>query len=460
MHTDIFDLTIIGAGPGGYVAAIRAAQLGLKTALVEKNSYLGGTCLNVGCIPTKTLLHSSEWYYSVKTKGTDHGIDSSTLTIDLPTLMKRKEQVIQRLRGGIKQLIAKRGIEVFTGIGKIKGVGKVEVEGRTLTTKSIVIATGSIPLELPFLPFDGETVVSSEEALSFSKIPKHLGIVGAGAIGLELGCFWSRLGSRVTIVELLPQIAPSFDVDMAKVAERLLEEQGITFSLGTEVTGFHTGESTYLTTRKEGRENTVEADKILVAVGRRPQIAGFEELGISLEKGFIKTGKSFETSISGIYAIGDVISSGPMLAHKAEEEGVAVAEHLAGKAGHVNYEAIPNVIYTSPEMASVGLTEESCKKQKIEINVGKFPVAANGRAIASGTPEGLVKVVAHAKTDKLLGVQIVGAHASELIAVATTHLEYGGSSEDMARTVFAHPTLSESLKEAALGVEKRAIHAF
>lgn len=462
MADNTFDIIIIGSGPGGYVASIRAAQLGFKVAIIEKHSHLGGTCLNVGCIPSKALLYSTELYHTIAHKAATNGIIVKGLAPDVPALMTKKTQVVDQLRGGIKALLKANKIESIHGSGKIISPTQVEVDGKVLNTKNIIIATGSQVVELPFLKFDGKTVVSSDHAIAFDSIPEKIVIVGAGAIGLELGSVWSRLGSDVTIVELLPRVAITFDHEISKMAERIFKKQGMKFELDAKVTGIKTkGKSTILTAEKAGKELEFPADKIIVCVGRKPftEGLGLENVGVERDKlGRIITDDHFKTNIPGIFAIGDV-TDGPMLAHKAEEEGVALAEMIAGKAGHVNYDVIPNVIYTDPELASVGISEQEAKERGIEVKIGKFPFAANGRALASDAGEGIVKIIADAKTDKLLGVQIIGRHASELIAPAVAHMEYGGSSEDLARTVAAHPTLAEALKEAALAVEGRAIHA-
>lgn len=462
MAENTFDVIVIGSGPGGYVASIRAAQLGLKTAIIEKHSQLGGTCLNVGCIPSKALLYSTEIYHTIAHQSAANGIKVKGLEVDIPTMMAKKNQVVDQLRAGIKALMKANKITVFSGIGKIISPTQVEVGTQTLTSNNIIIATGSQSVELPFLKFDGETVVSSDNAIAFESVPKKIVIVGAGAIGLELGSVWNRLGSDVTIVELLPRIAITFDHEISKLAERIFKKQGIKFELDAKVTGMKkSGKNTILTAEKEGKPLEFPADKIIVCVGRKPYTEGLglETVGIERDKqGRIITDKNFKTNIPGIFAIGDA-TNGPMLAHKAEEEGVALAEILAGKAGHVNYDVIPNVIYTNPELASVGISEQEAKERNIAVKTGKFPFAANGRALASDAGEGFVKVITDAKTDKLLGVQIIGHHASELIAPAVAHMEYGGSAEDMARTVAAHPTLAETLKEAALACEGRAIHA-
>lgn len=466
MSTKSFDLIVIGSGPGGYVCAIRAAQLGLKTALIEKSKHLGGTCLNVGCIPSKALLHSTEMVHFTEHQAASHGIKTGKVSIELKDLMKKKSGVVDQLRQGVQALVKKRGIEIFAGTGSFSSKDTVVVSNgskqETLQAKNIVIATGSSPTELPFLPFDCKNIVSSDEAIAFDKVPKKLVVVGGGAIGLELGSVWSRLGSEVTVVEFLPNIAPTFDTEISKMAQRIFTKQGLKIETDTKVTGVKKdGKKLTLTAEKKGKNLHFEADKILVSVGRRPHTdkLGLDKAGIQTDKqGRISTDHHYHTGSGNIYAIGDV-TEGPMLAHKAEEEGVALAELLAGKAGHVNYDVIPNVIYTEPEIASVGIGEAQAKEKGIAVNCGKFPFAANGRALANDAPDGVVKVIACKETDKLLGVQVIGKNASELIAAAVTHMEYGGSAEDMARTVHAHPTLSEAMKEAAMAVEKRAIHA-
>lgn len=461
-----FDLIIIGSGPGGYVAAIRGAQLGLKTAIIEKDKNLGGTCLNVGCIPSKALLHSTEMYHFAGHGAEAHGIDLTNLSISIEKLMAKKDKTVDQLRGGVAHLMKANKIKVFSGLGMLAGDRKVRIKQKNdetlLTGKHIIIATGSSTIELPFLKFDGETVVSSDQAIAFDKVPAKMAVVGAGAIGLELGSVWARLGSQVDVIEFLPAVAPTFDKDVSKMAERLFKKQGLNFHLKTKVTGLKkTKGKNILTAEKDGKEIQFEADKILVAVGRKPYTdrLGLETVGITTdEKGRIPVDKHYKTSADGIYAIGDVIP-GPMLAHKAEEEGVACVERIAGQAGHVNYDVIPNVIYTEPEIASVGLTEAAAKEQGIEFKSGKFNFGGNGRAIATDATDGFVKVTACKKTDRILGVQVIGKGASELIASAVTHMEYGGSAEDLGRTIHAHPTLSEAMKEAALAVDGNAIHS-
>ncbi len=466
MPEDTFDLAVIGSGPGGYVAAIRAAQLGLKTAIIEKDKFLGGTCLNVGCIPSKALLHSTEMYHFAAHESSAHGINTGDVSMNIATLMKKKTGVVDTLRRGVETLIKKRKIAIFKGHGKLLGNGKIEIKGEKdseeIVARNIILATGSKVAELPFLKCDGKHVVSSDDAIAFECAPEKLIVIGGGAIGLELGSVWSRLGSDVMIVEFLPRIAATYDPDITQMAERIFKKQGMKIETAAAVTGVEIiGDQSIVSVDKKGKTLEFTADKVLLSVGRVPynEGLGLEDVDVSKDdRGRIITDESFRTNVEGIYAIGDTIE-GPMLAHKAEEEGVAAAEIIAGKAGHVNYKVIPNVIYTEPEMASVGISEEDAKEQNLEIRIGKFPLAANGRAIASGTTDGMVKVIADAVTDRLLGVQVISHNASELIAAAVVHMEYCGSAEDMARTVTAHPTLSESLKEAAMAVDKASIHS-
>lgn len=458
-----FDLIVIGAGPGGYVCAFRAAQLGLKVALVEKRATLGGTCLNVGCIPSKALLHASEHFAFMRDHAPEYGIKAAGLELDLPTFMKRKDAVVNKLVGGVGQLAKARKITVVQGTAQFVSSTEIEVtnEGTPpgrYTAKHFVIATGSVPVELPFMKFDGQTVVSSDHAIAFDSVPKRLVVVGGGAIGLELGSVWSRLGSDVTVVEFLPKIIATFDDDIVRTFTRILQKQGVKIETGAKVTGFANG---VLTADREGQKLEFPADKVLVAVGRRSFAdgLGLEKAGVEVdEKKRIKVDGHLRTNVSGIWAIGDVIA-GPMLAHKAEEDGVAVAEWIAGKAGHINWDLVPAVVYTHPEVACVGLGEDAAKAKGLSINVGKFNLAANGRAIAAGGTDGFVKIIADAKTDRILGAQILGIGAGELISEVVTHMEYGGSAEDLGRTIHAHPTLSEAVKEAGLAVSKSAIHA-
>jgi len=465
MSDSAFDVVVIGAGPGGYVAAIRASQLGLKTAIIEKKS-LGGTCLNVGCIPSKALLHSTELVHALQHQAKANGIQVEGMSTDLTQMMARKDKVVANLCNGVKTLLKKKGVTHVQGLGSISAPGKVTVStedgDQQLSAKNIILATGSAPVELPFMPFDGETVVSSDEAIAFTEVPKKLTVVGAGAIGLELGSVWARLGSEVTVVEFLPKVVPNYDDDICKLAERIFKRQGLKIHTQTKVTGLRVdGDQQFLQAEKKGKELEIETDKVLVAVGRRPYSdqLGLAEAGVELDdKKRVVTDGHFKTNIDGIYAIGDLIA-GPMLAHKAEDEGVAVAEIIAGKAGHVNYDAVPGVVYTDPEIAGVGLSEQQAKEKGLEVVTGKFGIAANGRAIASDATEGIVKVIADKQTDKLLGVHMIAKGASEMIAAAVTHMEYGGSAEDLARTIHAHPTISESMKEAAMAADGRAIHA-
>jgi dihydrolipoamide dehydrogenase len=466
MSENNFDLVVIGSGPGGYVAAIRGAQLGLKTALVEKESTLGGTCLNVGCIPSKALLHSTEMYHFAGHGAAAHGIDLTNLSISIEKLMAKKDKTVSQLCGGIQHLMKANKIKVYNGLGMLAGHGKVHINSKDgeqhLQAKHIILATGSTSIELPFLKYDSTTVVSSTEAIAFDEVPAKLAVVGAGAIGLELGSVWARLGAEVNVIEFLPTIAPTFDKDVSKMAERLLKKQGLNFHLKTKVTGLKKSRGKQiLTAEKAGKEIEFEVDKVLVAVGRKPYTdgLGLQTVGITTDdKGRIPVDAHFKTSADGVYAIGDVIP-GPMLAHKAEEEAVACVERIVGQAGHVNYDVIPNVIYTEPEIASVGLGEADAKAQGFETKTGKFNFAGNGRAIATDATDGFAKVIACKQTDRILGVQLIGKGASELIASAVAHMEYGGSAEDLARTVHAHPTVSEAIKEAALAVDGNALHS-
>ncbi|MEN9816053.1 MAG: hypothetical protein RLZZ412_2035 [Verrucomicrobiota bacterium] len=461
------DLVVIGSGPGGYVAAIKAAQLGLKVALVEKDPTLGGTCLNVGCIPSKALLHSTETWRHVQ-HAKHHGIvGAEKLSFDVPTMLANKDKVVAQLNKGVEFLVSKRGVEIVRGLGRLGKAGQVLVRGsageRVLETKNILIATGSVPVELPFMKFDGETVISSDHGISLKAVPEKMVVVGAGAIGLELGSVWARLGSQVTVVEMLPAIGgPPYDADIAKAAQAAFEKQGIKFELGAKVTGVKkTAAGFALTAERDGKALEFPADKILVAVGRKANTTGLgaAEAGLKLdERGRVAIDAHYATNLPGVFAIGDVVV-GPMLAHKAEEEGVAIAENLAGKHGHVNYGVIPGVIYTDPEVACVGLSEAEAKAKNLEVKVGKFQLQGNGRAIATDGTTGFIKVIADAKSDKVLGVQMVAKGASEMIAAACAHMEYGGSAEDIARTCFAHPTVSESFKEAAMAVSKSSIHS-
>ncbi len=457
-----YDVVILGAGPGGYVCAFRAAQLGLKVALVDKRATLGGTCLNVGCIPSKALLHSSEQFAFARHHAAAHGIKLDSVEVDVPAMLKKKDDVVTKLVGGVAQLAKARKITVVTGTASFAGKDTVTVKGEketvSLTAKHIVIATGSAPVELPFMKFDGKTVVSSDEAIAFEAVPKKLVVVGGGAIGLELGSVWARLGADVTVVEFLPKIVATYDEDVVRNFTRILQKQGLKIETGAKVTGFAKG---VLTAERDGAKLEFPADKVLVAVGRRPYTDGLnlEAAGVELdEKKRIKVDGHLRTNVPGIWAVGDVVA-GPMLAHKAEEDGVAVAEWIAGKAGHINWDLVPAIVYTEPEVASVGLGEDAAKARGIAVKIGKFNFAANGRAIAADATDGYVKIIADATDDRILGAQILGRGAGELISEIVTHMEYGGSSEDLARTIHAHPTLSEAVKEAALAVSKSALHA-
>ena len=474
---DSFDLAIIGAGPGGYVCAFRAAQLGLKVALIEKRPTLGGTCLNVGCIPTKSLLQLSEHYAWARHHAADSGIKLTGLELDLATLMKKKDAVVQKLVGGVAQLAKARKITVLTGHATLTGPNTIKVDAAVpggvsaeIAARNIVLASGSVPFELSFLPFDGKTIVSSDQAIGFDAVPKRLVVVGGGAIGLELASVWARLGADVTVVEFLPKIAANYDDDVVRLLTRLLTKQGIKIEVAARVTGLKSqtpnpksqeGTPAVLTAEREGKLLEFPADKILVCVGRRPVIEnlGLEKAGVQLdEKKRIKVDGHLRTTVPGVWAVGDVVA-GPMLAHKAEEDGAAVAEWIAGKAGHVDWNLMPAVIYTDPELAGVGLGEDGAKAKGLDVRVGKFHFAANGRAVAADAADGFVKIIADAKTDRILGAQIIGRGASELISEVVTHMEYGGSAEDLGRTVHSHPTLSEAVKEAGLAVSKSALHA-
>ncbi len=462
-----FDLIVIGAGPGGYVCAIRAAQLGLKTALVEKRAALGGTCLNVGCIPSKALLESSHHFYRAHTEFKDHGIGVEKITLDLAKLLKRKDEVVGQITKGVDFLIKKNKITLLRGTAsflpnRTLNVATSKTESSIYEAKSYVIATGSAPIELPFLKFDHKHVIDSTDALALPKVPKELLVVGGGVIGLELGSVWARLGAKVTVIEALPAIMGGGDASVARALLKALEKQGLIFHLATKVTSAQiSSNKVALSCAKNGASLDLVGDKVLVAVGRKPYCDELNTESLQITKdarGMIAVDHNYQTSCPNIYAIGDVIK-GPMLAHKAEEEGVCVAENLAGKKGHVNYRAISGIVYTWPEVASLGETEESLKTKQIAYKTGTFPFKANGRSLAMGEDEGFVRIYADAKTDKLLGVHIIGPMASEMIAEAAIAFEYSASAEDLARSVHAHPTLSEAIKEAALDCDKQAIHA-
>jgi dihydrolipoamide dehydrogenase len=462
---ETYDVIVVGAGPGGYVAAIRAAQLDKRVCLVDKRSSLGGTCLNIGCIPSKALLDSSEQYAKAQNELSDAGIEVSEVKLNLSVMMKRKASVVKKLTGGVAGLMKANNVDVVTGTGRLESESTVAVttdDGeKKLEGKAVILATGSEPVELPFLPFDGKHVVSSEDALSFESVPEELLVVGAGIIGLEMGSVWARLGSKVTVIELLDTALPGWDADVSKLMKRELGKQSLEIHLSTKVNDYEVKKGKVTLKAEDSKGNAVSfaGDKALVAVGRRPYTEGLglEDLQIKTEKGRVVVDEEYRTNKPGIYAIGDIIH-GPMLAHKAEDEGIAVAEIIAGKPGHVNYDAIPGVVYTWPEAAMVGKTEQQLKDEGIEYRAGKFPFAANGRALAMDSSSGFVKILADASTDRVLGVHIVGPWASDLISETVTVMEFGGSAEDIARTVHAHPTLTEAVKEAALSVDGRAIH--
>jgi dihydrolipoamide dehydrogenase len=465
-----FDVVVIGSGPGGYVAAIRAAQLGMKAALVEREKRLGGTCLRIGCIPSKALLQSSELYHEAQARLAEHGIGVDKVQLDLSRMLERKTRVVHELTDGIGLLMKKNKVTVYTGQGRLVAPERVAVdlesgETQELRSNAIILATGSVPTSLPNLPLDGERVVDSEGALSFSEVPEHLLVVGGGYIGLELGSVWRRLGAQVTVVEMMDRIVPHADRQAAKVLQRSLKRLGLDIRLqhkvvGAERTGDDGNKVAVSLQDREENTDTLEADRVLVAVGRQPYTEGLglREAGVDLDDGGrVKVDDSFATSSRGIYAIGDLVR-GPMLAHKASEEGVALVETLAGKPGHVSYRTIPAVVYTFPELAAVGLTEEQAKEQGREVRVGRFYFKANGRAKTMGETEGFVKILADPDRDALLGAHIVGPNASDLIAEVVVAMEMQASTEDLARMVHAHPTLAEAVKEAALAVDRRAIH--
>ncbi|MGD0106024.1 MAG: dihydrolipoyl dehydrogenase [Rhodopila sp.] len=458
-----FDVIVIGSGPGGYVCAIRAAQLGLKTACVEKRATLGGTCLNIGCIPSKALLQSSEEFEKARHALKDHGVLVDGVTLDLTRMQARKRGVVTANTKGVEFLFRKNKVTWLKGTGRIIAPNTVDVDGNRYTTTNIVIATGSQSVPLPGVTVDEKRIVTSTGALELEKVPGHIVVVGGGVIGLELGSVWKRLGAAVTVVEFLDRIVPGMDTQVATAFQRVLEKQGIKFRLSTKVTGAIAGPAGVSLTVEPvegGPAETIQADIALVAIGRRPYTEGLglEDVGIALDDlKRVKVDSHWATNLPGIYAIGDVIA-GPMLAHKGEDEGVAVAETLAGQAGNVNYDAIPSVVYTSPEVASVGRTEEELKLAGIAYKVGEFPFTANGRARAMGDTNGFVKILADKSTDRLLGAHVLGPDAGTLIAELTTAIEFGASAEDIARICHAHPTLSEAIKEAALAVEGRALH--
>ena len=460
-----FDVTVIGGGPGGYVCAIRLSQLGLKTACIESRSTLGGTCLNIGCIPSKSLLNLSENFHKAKNFN-KIGIETGEIKLNLSKMMENKDKTVTTLTKGIEFLFKKNKISYFKGIGSFKGSNEISIvkDGKetTIITGKTIVSTGSEPVSLPGIDFDEEKILSSTGALSISSVPKKMIVVGGGYIGLEMGSVWSRLGTEVQVVEFLGHITPGMDKEISNEFMKILKKQGIKFELNTKVEKITKKNNGVIIeiSNKNGEKNKLEADVVLISVGRKPFTSNLnlENIGVELDKKRrVKVNKNFETNIKNIYAIGDVIE-GPMLAHKAEEEGIAVAELIAGQSGHVNYEVIPGVIYTSPEVASVGKTEEQLKEKGISYKIGKFPFAANSRAKAINDPEGFVKILADSNTDKVLGVHIIGPHCGDMIAEMALAMEFGASAEDIARTCHAHPTHTEAIKEAALAVDKRPIH--
>ncbi len=458
-----YDLVIIGGGPGGYSAAIRAGQLGLKTAIVESRGKLGGTCLNVGCIPSKALLHASEYYEAAAKTFPMMGVKITGLELDLPQMLKQKEDAVEGLTKGIEFLMRKNKVDYVKGFGRIAGAGRVEVAGadgakQTLETKNILIATGSVPTPLPGIDIDEERVVTSTGALSLKQVPGKMIVIGAGVIGLELGSVWRRLGSEVTVVEFLDKITPTMDNEISTAFQRTLKKQGMKFELGHKVTGvekLRAGLEVTIEPAKGGQARTLEADVVLVAIGRKPFTdgLGLESVGVKPDqRGFVTHDGHYKTSADGVYVIGDV-TIGPMLAHKAEDEGIAAVQIIAGQWGHVNYDIIPNVIYTDPEVASVGKTEEELKAEGVEYKVGKFPMMANSRARTNHETEGLVKVLEDVATKRVVGVHMIGSGVGEMIGEVCVAMEFGASAEDIARTCHAHPTMSEAIKEAAKGVD-------
>jgi dihydrolipoamide dehydrogenase len=463
-----YDLIIIGSGPGGYVAAVRAAQLGLKTACIEKEVRLGGVCLNVGCIPSKALLDSSEYYDLARNELAVHGIKTGKVTLDLAAMMARKETVVADLTENVRKLLENHRIDIIRGRGRLAAAGTVSVvdakkKETSLTAANILLATGSTPIELPGMAFDGQLIVSSSEALAFDSVPKHLGIVGGGYIGLELGSVWRRLGAAVTVIEMLPKIGTGLDGMVARTLDRILRKQGMEFRLGTRVIeATVTGRKVAVTVEKDEQRETLRFDKLLVSVGRRPLTddLGLKELEVRTDprSGHVLVDARYRTSVPGIYAIGDLVP-GPALAHKASAEGIAAVENMAGHAGEVNYDTIPSVIYTWPEVASVGLTSQQVKERDIPHCVGTYPFTGAGRARCMGQTDGFVKLIAHAKTDRILGVHILGPRAADMIAECVLAMEFGAGSEDIARTVHGHPTFAEALQEAAMAVRKCAIYS-
>lgn len=468
MAENTYDLVVIGAGPGGYVAAIRAAQLGLNVACIDKRKSLGGTCLNIGCIPSKALLQSSEHYSHALHGLAAHGVNVGKVSYDLSAMMGHKDKVVEDNTKGIEFLFKKNKVTSYHGTASIKSATQVDVtseDGKieSLKTGSVLIATGSESAPLPGVEIDEKQIVTSTGALTLETTPKHLVVVGAGYIGLEMGSVWARLGAEVTVIEFLDRITPGMDGEVAKAFQKILEKQGMTFKLGTKVTGAETLKTKVKLTVEPaagGDAETIDCDTVLVSIGRRPftDQLGLDEAGVkTTDRGFVEIDEHFQTNVEGIYAIGDCVR-GPMLAHKAEDEGVAAAEIISGESGHVNYDVIPGIVYTWPEVASVGKTEEQLKEEGVAYNIGKFPFSANGRARAANETDGFVKLLADAKTDRVLGAHILGPDAGTLIHEIVVGMEFGASAEDIARTCHGHPTLSEAVKEAALAVDGRTIH--
>lgn len=465
MEIENFDIVFLGAGPGGYIGAIRASQLGLKTAVIEKDKTYGGTCLNVGCIPSKALLQSSEYYDEAKNHFSDHGIEIESVKLDLAKMMKRKDKIVSDLTGGIEYLFKKNKITGLRGFGKIINTNTIEITDasgakKNIQAKNIIISTGSVPVELPFLKYDEKTILSSTGALALDYVPKEMLVVGGGVIGLEMASVWARLGAKVTVIEFADKICAMMDQDCVNILLRSMKKLGVSFMTSTKVTGSRSiGGRIELDYESlaDGKKSSIQGDVVLVSTGRKPFTEGLGLENVQIEKderGRVKINSHYQTNQANIYAIGDV-TVGPMLAHKAEEEGVAVAEFIATGYGHVNYDTVPSVVYTHPEIAAVGLTEAEAVKAGIEVAVGKFPFSANGRAKARGATEGFVKIIADKKTDRIIGGHIVGAGASELLGEIVVAMEFGGSSEDLARSFHSHPTMSEVVREAALAVDKR-----
>ena len=465
--TETYDLIVIGSGPGGYVAAVRAAQLGMKTACIEKNERLGGVCLNVGCIPSKALLDSSEYYHLAKDRFAEHGIKTGRVSLDLGRMMARKEKVVQELTDNVRQLLEGHQITILQGAAQLAGPDRVTVtkgkKKQSLLAKHILLATGSTPVAVPNLEFDEKMIVSSTGALNFDAVPKHLGIVGGGYIGLELGSVWMRLGAKVTVIEMLPKIATGLDGQVGRTLDRILRKQGMDIRVKTKVTGAkRSGKKLKVSVEQADSKEELLFDRLLVCVGRRPltEGLGLEDVGVDVDErsGQVKVDTDYRTSVSNIFAIGDLVA-GPMLAHKASAEGIAAVETMAGKPSEVNYDAVPAIVYTHPEVASVGLTEEQVKERGIPYCTGSYPFTGAGRARCMGDTDGFVKLIRHGRTDRVLGIHIIGARAADMIAEGVLAMEFGASSEDIARTIHGHPTFAEALMEAAMGASQCSIYA-